>query len=99
MLTFKLKQNIFITIRFYILDRPLNLIIGKKAIVKYHILDMFPIQFGLGKSQKIPLCTECKSYGNHSQCTNCSIPPDSTHEQQLNNLVPMEVDAEVLTTS
>ena len=46
MLTVKLKQNVFITLHFYILDGPLDLTIGKKAIVKYHILDMFPIHFG-----------------------------------------------------
>ena len=48
MLTVKLKQNVFITLRFYILDEPLDLVIGKKAIVKYHILDMFPLHFILG---------------------------------------------------
>ena len=64
----------------------------QKSIAKYHILDMFPIHFGLGTSHKVPLCTECKSYGDHSQCTNCSTPHDSTHAQQLNNLVPMEVN-------
>ena len=35
MLTVKSIQNVFITLRFYILDGPLDLIIGKKAIVKY----------------------------------------------------------------
>ena len=90
MLTVKLKQNVFITLRFYILDGPLDLIIGKKAIVKYHILDMFPVHFGLGISNEVPLCTECRSYGDHSQCTNCSTPHDSIHEQPLNNLVPMD---------
>ena len=99
MLTVKLKQNVFITLRFYILEGPLDLIIGKKATVKHHILDMFPIQFGLETSQEIPLCTECKSYGQHSQCTNCSTPHDSIHEQPLNTLVPMDVDDEVSTTS
>ena len=40
MLTIKLKQLIFITLRFYILDGPMDPIIGKKPIMKYHILDM-----------------------------------------------------------
>ena len=99
MLTVKLKQNVFITLHFYILDGPLDLIICTKAIVKYHILDMFPIHFGLDTSNKVPLCTECKSYGDHSQCTNCSTRHDSTHVQQLNNLLPMEIVTDVSTTS
>ena len=67
MLTVKLKQQVFIKLRFYILDGRLDLIIGKKVIVKYHILDMFPINFGLETSYNIPLCIECRSYGDRSQ--------------------------------
>ena len=37
MLTVKLKQNVFITLRFYILDGPLDLIIGKKACIPYSL--------------------------------------------------------------
>ena len=66
MLTVQLKQNVFITLRFYILNGPHDLIIGKKAIVKCHILDMFPVHFGLEIFNEVPLCTECKSYGEHS---------------------------------
>ena len=60
---------------------------------------MFPVHFGLEASNKVPLCTECKSFVDHSQCTNCSTPHDSIHEQPLNNLVPMDVDNDVSTTS
>ena len=95
MLTVKLKQQVFITLRFYILDGPLDLIIGKKAIVKYHVLDMFSIHFGLETFHKVPLCTECSKYGKHSQCTNCSTPHESIHEQPHNNLVPMDIDNDV----
>ena len=86
-------------LRFYILDRPIDLIIGKKATIKYHILDMFHIHFWLETSRKIPLCTEFKSYGEHSQCTNCSTPHNSIHEQPLNKLVPMDIDNTVSTTN
>ena len=60
---------------------------------------MFPIHFGLETTRKIPLCTECKSYGEHSHWTNCFILHNSIHEQPLSNLVPMEIDNDVSTTS
>ena len=66
MLTVELEKQVFISLLFYILDRPIDLIMGKKAIVKYHILDMLPIHFGLETSHRVSLCTECKSYGEHS---------------------------------
>ena len=94
-LTLKLKQNVLMTLCFYILDGLLDLFIGKKAIV----IDMLPVHFGSEISNEVPFCTECRSFGDHSQCTNCSTPHDSIHELPLNNLVPMDVDNDVSTTS
>ena len=98
-LAVKLKHQVFITLRFYVLDEPLDLIIGKKAIVKYPILDIFPVHFVLETSYKVPLCTECRSNGEHSQFTNCSTPHGSIHKQPLNKLVPMDIGNDASTTS
>jgi len=70
-LTVKIKQHTFITLKFYILESsPIDMIIGKQAIVKYNLLSMFPAQFGLLPEHSA--CVECNRFGIQSQCMECT---------------------------
>jgi len=73
----KLKQNVFITLKFYILqESPIDLIIGKHAIIQYNLLSMFPEHFGLVPvidTESHTQCTECTQFGSHTQCTECGV--------------------------
>jgi hypothetical protein len=83
-LAVKLKTNVFVTLNFYILQNPpIDLIIGKDAITKHHILSLFPVQFGLiaGTDDSMEVttpCTECSRFGVHTQCTECAPQPNET---------------------
>ena len=64
-LTVKIKNHIFITLQFTILNKtPIDLIIGKEAIVMYGLLNIFPEIFGIHTSTKS--CVECSRFGTHT---------------------------------
>ena len=73
MLTVKIKQHVYITLKFNILKHsPIELIIGEQAIVKHSLLRMFPIQFGLLPNHTSAKYVEYETYGHLTQCYDCN---------------------------
>ena len=84
----RIKSPVSITFKFYILQTsPVDLIIGKPAIVQFHILDMFPIHFEL--SVTTPPITA------HTQCTDCTHDTSNT----IVNVITDVTDTETQTAA